>query len=76
MPSKSPITPKEAGVLFAMLMDLFDDYSDNPMKSAIWLSKPNHALGGRSPVNVIFEDADGYQQVIQLIGRLQHGIPL
>jgi uncharacterized protein (DUF2384 family) len=75
-PIKSPITPKQARLLMDMLMDLFDDYSDNPMKSAVWLSEPNHALGGRAPVNVIYEDEDGYQQVINLIGRLQHGIPL
>lgn len=38
-----------------------------------WFSRQNMALDGKSPLNSI-DSATGNQQVIDLIGRLEHGI--
>jgi uncharacterized protein (DUF2384 family) len=76
MPNKSLVTPEEARVLMDMLFDLFGDYKNNEDMIMQWLCTPCLALGNRVPAEVIYGEEDGYQQVIQVIGRLLHGIPL
>lgn len=57
------------------LHDLVLSYFDGNHYDAFeWLSHPNPALGGKSP-HERAGTPDGAQEVIDLIGRLTHGIP-
>jgi len=38
-----------------------------------WMSRPNLRLGGRPPYELC-ETEEGMQEVLDLIGRLQHGV--
>lgn len=42
-------------------------------KAAHWLQRPNRALGGRVPLELLDTDA-GTQQVVEVLGRIEHGV--
>jgi putative toxin-antitoxin system antitoxin component (TIGR02293 family) len=42
-------------------------------KAAHWLQRPNRALGGRVPLELLDTDA-GTQQVAEVLGRIEHGV--
>ena len=57
------------------LRDIVLRYFDGNHHDAFeWLAHPNPALGGESPLERA-ETPDGMRDVIDLIGRLNHGIP-
>jgi putative toxin-antitoxin system antitoxin component (TIGR02293 family) len=43
------------------------------VKAAAWLRRPNRALGGRAPLELLDGDL-GARQVEDLLGRIEHGI--
>ncbi len=42
-------------------------------RASAWLRRPNRALGGRPPIELLDTDL-GTQQVVQVIGRIEHGV--
>lgn len=42
-------------------------------KAAAWLQRPNRALGGRVPLELLDTDA-GSRQVEDVLGRIEHGV--
>ncbi len=56
--------------IFALAVDLFEGDEENAMA---WLSKPNLALGGISPL-VMAQTETGCREVENVIGRLGHGV--
>jgi putative toxin-antitoxin system antitoxin component (TIGR02293 family) len=42
-------------------------------KADRWLQRPNRALGGRVPLELLDTDA-GTQQVAEVLGRIEHGV--
>ncbi|MDP9480807.1 MAG: DUF2384 domain-containing protein [Actinomycetota bacterium] len=49
-------------------------FSGDLDKTSRWLSTPKVALGGESPLDYSRVDV-GAQEVVDLIGRIEHGIP-
>jgi len=49
-------------------------FGGDPDKTRHWLSTPKVALGGESPLDYSRVDV-GAQEVVDLIGRIEHGIP-
>jgi putative toxin-antitoxin system antitoxin component (TIGR02293 family) len=39
-----------------------------------WLARPNPALGGRPPL-ALLDTSLGWEQVKQVLGRIEHGVP-
>jgi putative toxin-antitoxin system antitoxin component (TIGR02293 family) len=39
-----------------------------------WLARPSPALGGRTPLSLL-DTSLGWEQVKQVLGRLEHGVP-
>ena len=59
----------------ARVFDMALSYFDGNRKHAVeWLKHPNPALAGETPLERA-DTATGAEDVIDLIGRLQHGIP-
>ncbi len=56
--------------LFKAALDLFEGDAES---ARAWLFKPNVGLGGRRPVEMSATSAE-YQTVLNLIGRLEHGV--
>ena len=57
--------------LFNMALSYFDHQRDDAVN---WLKHPNPALGGETPLERA-DTATGKDDVIDLIGRMEHGIP-
>ena len=55
--------------VFAHALDVFRERE----KAATWLNRPNHVLGGRTPLSLLDSDI-GVEQVNDLLGRIEHGI--
>lgn len=55
--------------VFASAMVVFR----NPEKAARWIRKPNRAMNGRRPVDLVQTDA-GFRTVEATLGRIAHGI--
>jgi uncharacterized protein (DUF2384 family) len=53
------------------LLDLFSGNQDYALG---WLSTPIRALGRRSPIDFATTEEDGVTQIIDLIGRIEHGV--
>lgn len=49
-------------------------FGGDPDKTRHWLSTPKVALGGESPLDYSRVDV-GAREVVDLIGRIEHGIP-
>ncbi|WP_245955222.1 type II RES/Xre toxin-antitoxin system antitoxin [Kushneria indalinina] len=56
--------------LFKAALDLFEGDAEG---ARAWLLKPNIGLGGRKPIEMSVTSAE-YQTVLNLIGRLEHGV--
>ncbi len=56
--------------LFKAALDLFEGDAEG---ARAWLLKPNIGLGGRKPIEMSATSAE-YQTVLNLIGRLEHGV--
>lgn len=46
---------------------------ENPKTATDWLKRPNRALGGYAPVDLLDTDA-GTQQVAELLDRIEYGV--
>lgn len=57
--------------VFNMALSYFDGNREHALD---WLKHPNAALGGETPLRRA-DTATGAEDVIDLIGRLEHGIP-
>ncbi len=57
--------------IFARALELFEGATDS---ARAWLSAPQRALGGGTPLALAATDI-GANEVHNLIGRLEHGIP-
>lgn len=57
--------------VFARALELFEGAADS---ARAWLSAPQRALGGATPLALAATDV-GANEVQNLIGRLEHGIP-
>jgi putative toxin-antitoxin system antitoxin component (TIGR02293 family) len=42
-------------------------------KAAAWLRRPNRALGGELPIDLLDTDA-GARQIEEILGRIEHGV--
>lgn len=42
--------------------------------SRAWLARPNPALGGKTPLSLL-DTSLGWEQVKQVLGRIEHGVP-
>lgn len=58
--------------VFARALELFEGATDS---ARAWLSSPHRALGGATPLALAATDV-GANEVQNLIGRLEHGIPV
>lgn len=56
--------------LYKAALDLFEEDAE---QARSWLLEPNKGLGGRLPVEMSATSAE-YQTVLNLIGRLEHGV--
>ena len=57
--------------VFNMALSYFDHNREHALE---WLNHPNPALGGETPLERA-DTALGKEDVIDLIGRMEHGIP-
>ena len=48
-------------------------YSGDVSRAAMWICRPNRALAGAAPLDFV-DTAPGYQEVCDLIGRIEHGV--
>ena len=61
------------------MLDLADIYSygykvfEDESKFRDWMFKPNHALGGKAPYDIL-DNQFGRQEVKNLIGRIEYGV--
>jgi putative toxin-antitoxin system antitoxin component (TIGR02293 family) len=46
---------------------------ENSQTATTWLKRPNRALNGRAPVDLLDTDA-GTQQVAELLDRIEYGV--
>ncbi|MCF5646003.1 DUF2384 domain-containing protein, partial [Pseudomonas syringae] len=51
-------------------LDLFEDDTEGTRQ---WLANPVHGLGNRKPLEMLATSAEA-QAVLDLIGRLEHGV--
>lgn len=58
--------------VFNMALSYFDGNREHALE---WLKHPNPALAGETPLQHA-DTATGAEEVIDLIGRLEHGIPV
>jgi len=42
-------------------------------KATIWLKSPNRALGGQKPEQLV-RNKSGRKRVLQVLGRIEHGV--
>ena len=60
-------------VQVAQVYDMAVDVFGNPQKAERWLKKPARGLGGKIPLE--YSDTHlGAQEVINLLGRIMHGV--
>jgi len=67
--------PDESDRLFrlARIAAQATDVLGSPEKAATWLQRPNRALGGRVPLELLDTDP-GSRQVEDVLGRIEHGV--
>lgn len=67
-PEESNRLARVAGIVLRTL-ELFE----TPEVAARWLRRPNRALGGERPLELLASDA-GARAVEQVLGRIEHGV--
>ncbi|WP_052464802.1 type II RES/Xre toxin-antitoxin system antitoxin [Geoalkalibacter subterraneus] len=45
----------------------------DPAKASAWLNRPNRVLGGQTPLDLL-DTIFGAEQVMNLLGRIEHGV--
>ena len=70
-----PVAEADRAAMLAMVFNMALSYFDHNREHALeWLKHPNPALGGETPLERA-DTAIGNEDVIDLIGRMEHGIP-
>lgn len=57
----------------ARIMAMAEEVFGSPAAAAVWLSEKNPVLGDTTPSSLLNTD-EGAQRVIELLGRIEHGI--
>lgn len=55
-----------------LILEIIEVLGSN-LKAQSWLAKPNQALGGRIPLDII-SSPGGRKEIRQILGRIDHGI--
>ncbi|HEX3034888.1 MAG TPA: antitoxin Xre/MbcA/ParS toxin-binding domain-containing protein [Thermodesulfobacteriota bacterium] len=73
--SKTTFNPVESDRLYrvARIMSLAIEVLGSREKAKEWLSRPNRALGGDTPLSLLDTDI-GAKQVEEILGRIEHGV--
>ena len=70
-----PVAEADRAAMLARVFNMALSYFDHNREHALeWLKHPNPALGGETPLERA-DTAIGMEDVIDLIGRMEHGIP-
>lgn len=70
-----PMAEADRAAMLARVFNMALSYFDHNREHALgWLKNPNPALGGETPLERA-DTAIGQEDVIDLIGRMEHGIP-
>ena len=70
-----PVAEGDRAAMLARVFNMALKYFDHNREHAVgWLKHPNPALGGETPLERA-DTATGKEDVIDLIGRMEHGIP-
>ena len=70
-----PATPsRELTARNKKLLELATSCFGSPGKALAWLRTPHAALGGKSPIELAEDGDEGYQAIVDEIGRIEHGI--
>lgn len=70
-----PVVEADRAAMLARVFNMALSYFDHNREHALdWLKYPNPALGGETPLERA-DTAIGMEDVIDLIGRMEHGIP-
>ncbi len=69
------LTPEESDLVLriARLFDYANDVFGSPEKTHAWFRKPNRALDGNTPVELLHTEY-GSRLVEAVLGRIEHGI--
>jgi putative toxin-antitoxin system antitoxin component (TIGR02293 family) len=57
----------------AQVVQIANETFGDPEKAELWLRRPNRALGGRTPIDLL-ETESGAEAVEQVLGRLAYGL--
>ena len=70
-----PVAEADRAAMLARVFTMALSYFDHNREHALgWLKHPNPAFGGETPLERA-DTAIGKEDVIDLIGRMEHGIP-
>ena len=70
-----PVAEADRAAMLARVFNMALSYFDHNRDYALeWLKHPNPALGGETPLERA-DTATGMEDVIDLVGRMEHGIP-
>lgn len=66
-------TTSQQVILIGQLITKGEEAFEDPKKFQEWLAQPNMALGGYTPLNIM-DTTIGVQLVMDILGRLEHGV--
>ncbi len=69
----SPQFPEDRASRMASLRARAEDVFGDPELAWKWLNRSNRALAHKTPLELMDTDA-GFQSVVTILGRLEHGI--
>ncbi len=68
--------PREASERLLLLVRVYQracEVIKDPARAATWIKRPNRALEGKSPLEMM-ESIFGAERVMDLLGRIEHGV--
>lgn len=70
-----PLSPDESERVYrlAKITEAAEGYFEDPEAARRWLGHPKVALGGKSPLEFA-RTAEGAEYVVDLLGRMAHGV--
>lgn len=73
--SRERLTPEQSDRLarLARLLSIADETLGSAEKAWLWMERPNRALGGKRPIDLV-KRSSGSLLVEQVLGRLAHGV--
>jgi putative toxin-antitoxin system antitoxin component (TIGR02293 family) len=66
--------PDEGADRLSRLLARADEMWGDAAKVNRWVQSPRTVLGGKSPAALAVEGEEGLERVMELIGRIEHGI--